>query len=94
MWDAWEVVRKDKTEAILTIVNVFTEANYKSLRVKMKGLDPEKTYRVSVFDIETGEDKEEGSLVLKGDSLMYAGINAPDGIRGDFRARLIHIVEA
>ena len=92
-WDCWEVVTKDKSEAIMTIVSVLNQANYKSRRVKLKGLDPEKTYRVTVFDMKTADDGTEKVVEAKGDSLMYAGINATDGFWGDFKSRLFHIRE-
>ena len=93
LWDCWEVVTKDKTEAVLTIVEVLHQPNYKSRRIRLKGLDPEKTYRVATFDIKTADDSTENVLELKGDALMFAGINAPDGFWGDFKSKLIHIQE-
>ena len=63
----------------MTVVEVLHQPNYKSRRVKLRGLDPEKTYKVSVFDMKTADDSEENVLTLKGDSLMYAGINTTDG---------------
>ncbi|MBO4506831.1 MAG: alpha-galactosidase, partial [Lachnospiraceae bacterium] len=93
LWDCWEVVTKDKKEALLTVVEVLHQANYKTRRVKLKGLDPEKTYKVAVFDMNAADDSAENVLTLKGDALMYAGINTTDGFWGDFKARLFHISE-
>ncbi|MBR5733551.1 MAG: alpha-galactosidase, partial [Lachnospiraceae bacterium] len=93
LWDCWEVVTKDKKEALLTVVEVLHQANYKTRRVKLKGLDPEKTYKVAVFDMNAADDSAENVLTLKGDALMYADINTTDGFWGDFRARLFHISE-
>lgn len=80
-WDAWEVVSKDKTEALMTVVEVLHQSNVKSRRVKFKGLDPERVYLI-----------EETGLTLKGDSLMNAGINV-GGFFGDFKSKLVHIAE-
>ncbi len=81
-YDCWSVVAKDKSEVLVTIVQVLNRPNYKSRRIKLKGLDADKYYRIE----ETGE-------CLSGDVLMYAGINA-GGFWGDFRAKLIHLTEA
>lgn len=92
-WDCWEVVAKDKSEALMTIVEVLHKVNYKSRRVCFKGLDPAKTYRVSQYDINNACDMKDSALVLKGDALMYAGINATEGFWGDFKGRLFHAEE-
>lgn len=92
-WDCWEVVAKDKSEALMTVAEVLRKANVKSRRVCFKGLAPEKTYRVAEYDIYNDCDKEDTALTLKGDALMYAGINATEGFWGDFRSRLWHVSE-
>lgn len=92
-WDCWEVVAKDKSEALITVVEVLHRANFKSRRLKLKGLDPEKVYSLKEFNIVSGCENEEGALIMKGDALMYAGINATEGFNGDFKGRLFHITE-
>ena len=91
-WDCWESVAKDRSEALVTLVQVLNHANLKPRIVKLKGLDPNKTYSLRYFDINTGEE-EKDELVLGGDTLMYAGINMTGSYNGDFRARLLHLKE-
>ena len=81
-YDCYGVVSKDKKEALFTFVQVINRANYHSRRICFKGLDPEKKYVIE------GEEVE-----YTGDVLMKAGylIQNP---WGDFKGRLIHIVEA
>ena len=92
-WDSWMVVSKDRSEALLTVVQVLHRPNYKSRRLRLAGLDPDRTYRIAQFDIYGACEKEDTALTLKGDALMYAGINATDGFWGDFAGRLFHIQE-
>ena len=89
-WDCWEVVSKDKSEALVTVINVIGRVNYKSRLVKLKGLDPDKIYLLKVFNMETAAEDEE-FLRLRGDALMYAGINVKCIDHGDFKGRLIHL---
>ncbi len=80
-FDCWGVVSKDKAEALYTFIQVLNRPNYHSRRIRLKGLDPEKTYR-----IEGEESTYLGALLMK------AGINIPNP-EGDFRGRLIHLTE-
>ena len=91
-WDCWEVVAKNKSEALVTMVNVVARVNFKARRIRLKGLDPLKNYSLKYFDINTGEE-EEKEIILPGDSLMYAGINMTGDYHGDYKARLLHIRE-
>ena len=91
-WDSWEVVTKDKMEALVTFINVTGRVNYKARLVRLKGLDPDKTYSLRYFDMKTGEE-EEKEMRLKGDALMYAGINMTGDYHGDFKGRLLHLKE-
>lgn len=91
-WDCWEVVAKDKTEALVTIINVVGRVNHKARLIKLKGLDPEKTYSLRYYNPETGEEDDE-YLKAKGDSLMYAGINMVGDYHGDCKGRLLHALE-
>lgn len=81
-YDCYGVVKKDKTEALFTFVQVLNRPNYHSRRILLKGLDPEKNYRI---------EGEEG--VYTGDVLMKAGYLVQNPW-GDFKARLIHLMEA
>lgn len=75
------VASKDRKEALVTYVQVLSRPNFHSRRVRLKGLAPEKQYRIE----ETGE-------VYGGDVLMQAGmLVAP--LWGDYRSKLIHLTE-
>ena len=78
LYDAWMVVSKDKKEALVTYIQVMQRPNYKSRRIRLKGLDENTVYR----DEQTGE-------TYTGSALMYAGINMT-GLHGDFMGKLIH----
>ena len=80
MWDAWMFVAKDKSEAVFTFVQVLGRPNYRSRRIKLKGLDPVKRYK----DHETGE-------VHSGAALMNCGINV--SIHGDFASKVVYFTE-
>ena len=81
-YDCYAVVAKDKSEALVTYVQVLNRPNYHSRNIRLTGLAPEKCYRIE------GEER-----TYRGDTLMNAGINIPC-MWGDFQAKLLHIVEA
>lgn len=81
-YDCYMVVSKDRSEALVTFIQVMMRPNYHSRNIRLKGLDPNKTYRIE------GEER-----TYSGEALMYAGIQVQNPW-GDFRGRLIHIVEA
>ncbi|MGN0376843.1 MAG: alpha-galactosidase [Suilimivivens sp.] len=80
-YDCYGVVSKDKKEALYTFVQVLNRPNYHSRRLQLKGLDPEKVYCI---------EGEEGTYT--GELLMKAGINIQN-LWGDFKGRLIHLME-
>lgn len=81
-YDCYLVVAKDQSEALMTYVQVLAHPNVRTRFVKIPGLAPDKSYRVE------GEDH-----VYGGDTLENVGIPV-GGLRGDFRSKLIHFVEA
>lgn len=81
-YDCYMVVSKDRSEALVTFIQVMMRPNYHSRNIRLKGLDPNKTYRIE------GEER-----AYSGEALMYAGIQVQNPW-GDFRGKLIHIVEA
>lgn len=83
MFDCWEVVSKDKKEALVTFVQVLNRANSHSRRIKLKGLEAEKKYKI-------GDAAD--AKVYSGSTLMYAGIQV-ENLWGDFKGKLIHIIE-
>ncbi len=80
--DCYMVVAKDKSEALVTFVQVARRANVHSRNIKLLGLEPEKTYRIE------GEER-----TYLGSTLMNAGILVQEAW-GDYKSRLYHVVEA
>lgn len=80
MWDAWIFVAKDKSEAVFTYVQVLGRPNYRSRRIKLKGLDPNASYK----NMETGE-------IHSGNVLMNVGIFVK--LDGDFISKVVHFVK-
>ena len=81
LFDAWIVVDETQKEALFTYVQVLNRANYKSRRIKLKGLNPEK-----VYVLEGQED-----VKYTGEALMYAGIMI-EPMWGDFMAKIYHFI--
>ncbi len=76
---AWEFVKEDKTEALLSYVQIHPQTNLLYVRIRWKGLDPRKNYKV---------EKE----VYSGEVLMNIGYLLPV-LQGDYRSFQIHIQE-
>ena len=81
VYDCYGVVKKDKSEALFTYVQVVARVNYHSRRIFLQGLAPDKKYRIE------GED-----AVYTGEVLMKAGYRVKT-MHGDYLSRLIHITE-
>ena len=81
MYDCYMVVAKDKSEALVTFVQVMGRPNSHSRRILLKGLCPDKKYRIE------GEDR-----TYLGSTLMQAGILVGN-MWGDFKGKLIHLTE-
>ena len=71
---AWQFVSGDKTRTLLNLVFTHVRANAPDLWFKLRGLDPEKRYRL-----------EEDGRIYSGSALMNAGISIPM-IMGDYPA--------
>ncbi len=82
IYDCYMVVAKDQSEALVTFIQVMAQANSHSRRILLKGLCPNKKYRIE------GEDR-----TFLGSTLMQAGILV-ENMWGDYRGKLIHIIEA
>lgn len=80
LYDCWMVVAKDKSEALVTYVQVLGKPNVHSRKIKLFGLDETADYRLD------GTDK-----VYGGDLLMNAGLLI-EKMRGDYMSRLYHFV--
>lgn len=79
-YDCWQIVSKDKSEALLTYIQVLNMPNYKSRNICLKGLDEKKKYKIE------GTDR-----TYYGSTLMYAGIMI-ERLWGDFKGKMIHII--
>nr|WP_330377320.1 GH36 C-terminal domain-containing protein [Cellulosilyticum ruminicola] len=75
------MVAKDKSEALVTFVQVLARPNRHSTRLTLKGLDPNGKYQ-----------DEATKRIYSGDTLMYAGL-LMQGIHGDFTSKLIHLIK-
>ncbi len=82
MYFSQTVVAKDKSEAILVVYRRLAEPNSNPHRVKLAGLDPEKTYNIPDLDI-----------TAKGSTLMNVGI-AIKYRKYDFYSETYHVKEA
>lgn len=80
-YDCYEVAAKDRSEALITFVQVLARPNKRSVRIRLLGLAPDKKYRVE------GSDR-----IWQGDTLQNAGLFIPP-MKGDFKSRLIHLTE-
>lgn len=79
-YDCYMVVAKDKSEALVTYVQVLGRPNVHSRKIKLLGLDKDKDYRL-----------EETGVVYGGDLLMNAGM-LMENMRGDYMSKLYHFV--
>jgi alpha-galactosidase len=80
-YDCWQVVSKDKTEVLVTYIQVMNSANGHSRKLRLNGLDPAKEYRI----LSTGQ-------VYKGSTLMYSGILI-DKLWGDYKGTLLYLID-
>ncbi|HCA19656.1 MAG TPA: alpha-galactosidase [Treponema sp.] len=86
-WDAWQVVAKDKSEALITVVNVLNHPNFHSRIIFPKSLCPERRYKIEIED-STGKKSEAGTWT--GSTLMNGGLLV-NRQWGDFQSQLIHL---
>ncbi len=96
LFDAWMSVKKDKTEALVTAVNVMKRPNVKSRNVKLLGLAADKKYRLLNEDgteYTSCMEEKDDTRTYSGETLMNAGIRINE-TWGDFQSILLHIVEA
>ncbi|MDR0886207.1 MAG: alpha-galactosidase [Clostridiales Family XIII bacterium] len=79
-YDCYMVVNQDKTDALVTYVQVLGQANVHTKKMKLKGLDAGATYEL-----------EGTSEQYLGESLMNAGYIVPK-LWGDFQSILLHFI--
>ena len=80
MYDCWQVVAPDRSETLVTYVQVRFETRRKSARLRLEGLDAQAQYALA------GTDE-----VYAGELLMQAGY-LQELIFGDYGSRLLHFV--
>jgi alpha-galactosidase len=85
----WMTVSKDKKQAVCAYFRGLQEINTGFRRIRLKGLDPDQLYHVSILDID-----------VYGDELMHAGLVISDQSaasnrdgHGDFVSRL-YLIDA
>ena len=82
---AWQFVSEDREKSLFTLVLTEPEGNPKPLHVRLKGLDPEKRYRLAATEyagrLYSGEEKLPEAL--SGAALMYGGLTLPR-LYGDY----------
>ena len=81
MYDCWQVVSEDKSECLVTYVQVRYQPFWNPRRLKLEGLDPDARYRLE------GTDQ-----VYSGGLLMYAGY-LQNMIFGDYGSAMLHFVK-
>lgn len=79
MYDCYEVVSKDKTQALVTFIQVLGRANCHSRRIHLEGLQENMRYQIE------GE-----SRTYLGSTLMYGGLQI-ENLWGDFQGKLIYL---
>lgn len=77
LYDCYQIVSKDKSEALVTFVQVLAEPNIRSRKIRLQGLDAKAMYMV--------DDK-----VYSGEALMNGGLLVKQPW-GDFKSMLIEI---
>jgi alpha-galactosidase len=82
-YDCWGVVSKDKEEALFTFIQVLNRPKQRSLCLRLKGLNPDYDYQVTVI----GKNDSE---TISGDALMQAGILIMP-MQGDFQGKMIYL---
>ena len=101
LWDSWQVVSKDKKASLVTVIQVVTEPNRRSRRLRLEGLDPGKSYKIEVVRISDAELSEAAAAdaaylegrTFSGSTLMNAGILV-HRMPGDFAGTMYYITIA
>ena len=101
-YDCWMVVKKDRSLAYMTYVQVLAQPNRPGVRVRMQGLDPDAMYEVTCdYDGAMAARNGESSIgpqttrslgCFNGGTLMKAGIIVPR-VRGDYQALLYEVTK-
>ena len=79
-YDCYEAAAKDKSEALVSFIQIRNRPNLGSYKIYIKGLDPRADYALSGTD-----EVWHGDLLMKGGYLIQRS-------RGDLQGRLLHFV--
>ena len=80
LYDCWAVAAKDKSEVLVTYVQVLAEPNGCSKKMYLRGFDCKALYLLE----ETGE-------IFRGENLEKCGL-LMGLMKGDFMSRLLHFI--
>ena len=80
-FDAWAVSSKDKTEVLVTYVQVLAEPNRRSRKLYLQGFD-----ECALYHLEGTEQ------VYSGEMLMYGGF-LMEPMKGDYVSRLYYFIK-
>ncbi|ULL15040.1 alpha-galactosidase [Paenibacillus sp. H1-7] len=83
---AWMFVSEDRSEALVAFFQVLSKPNAPLAKLRVKGLDPDKDYRVVEVEVADAEER-----LFGGDELMNVGLHLPQW-KGDFRSRLYRFI--
>ncbi|MDD3766186.1 MAG: GH36 C-terminal domain-containing protein [Eubacteriales bacterium] len=89
----WEYLRRDRSKAIIFVFGHGMNFRDVPPRMRVRGLQPEKNYKVSDLEhyFEDGFREEVAPYTSKGDALMNFGILVEP--RGDYDCQIIKIEE-
>lgn len=91
-WDSWEVVSKDKKEALVTVVEILAKPNGRSQKLRLKGLDVNKNYRINYVGEKFPDINNFEKEFYSGALLMSCGILIPR-MFGDFKSIQLYVKE-
>ena len=89
IYDCFQICSKDSNRSLLFFIQIRNEANQHSRIIRLKGLNPNVSYRVQELNLENDWDGEKVRTV-HGSVLMHAGYPISP-MWGDYRAKLIYI---
>ena len=81
LYDCWAVSAKDKSEVLVTYVQVLAEPNSRSKKLYLRGFDESTFYKLEETDeIYSGENLQKCGFLMK-------------RMKGDFVSRLFHFIK-
>ncbi len=73
LYDCFMVVSEDQTEALCTYVQVLSQINYKSRRIRLQGLDPDAFYSVTGVTLAETSETEDAAAAESSENAAAAG---------------------